>query len=195
MESLRTPIQIRIAVPADVPALHALIEASVRGLMPQGYTSDQLEGALGTLLGVDTQLIADGTYFVAEAVLNDNSMLVGCGGWSKRKTLFGSDHRRGREDELLDPHKDAAKIRAFFVHPQWARRLPGFRCIKPEATSRSSALKCRLRTARRFLSCAWPRQLAEADGIPFYPITEASRFVTSSLAWGVVTRSRPAAFD
>ncbi len=84
MESLRTPIQIRMAVPADIPALHALIEASVRGLMQQGYTSDQLEGALGTLLGVDTQLIADGTYFVAEAVLNDNSMLVGCGGWSKR---------------------------------------------------------------------------------------------------------------
>ncbi len=77
MESLRTSIQIRMAVPADVPALHALIEASVRELMPQGYTSDQLEGALGTLLGVDTQLIADGTYFVAEAVLNDKPVLVG----------------------------------------------------------------------------------------------------------------------
>src|SRR2546427_8699975 len=111
-----------MAVPTDIAALHALIEASVRGLMPQGYTSDQLEGALGTLLGVDTQLIADGTYFVAEAVLNDNSMLVGCGGWGKSKTLFGSDHPRGRVDEPLDSHKDAAKIRAFFFHPQWARR-------------------------------------------------------------------------
>src|SRR5205823_13418332 len=111
-----------MAVPTDIAALHALIEASVRGLMPQGYTSDQLEGALGTLLGVDTQLIADGTYFVAEAVLNDNSVLVGCGGWSKRKTLFGRDPRAGREDELLNPQKDAAKNRAFLVHPEWARR-------------------------------------------------------------------------
>src|SRR5207302_9423287 len=145
-----------MAVPTDIAALHALIEASVRGLMPQGHSSDQLEGALGTLLGVDTQLIADGTYFVAEAMLNDNSMLVGCGGWSKRKTLFGSDHRAGREDELLNPQKDAAKIRAFssiqngldaesaarFLRCasmprwppdsrdlRWARRLPGFRCI------------------------------------------------------------------
>src|SRR5438067_12086917 len=119
-----------MAVPADVPALHVIIEASGRGLMPQRYTSDQLEGALGTLLGVDTQLIADGTYFVAEAVLNDNSMLVGCGGWSKRKTLFGSDHRRGREDELLDLHKDEAKICSFFLHPQWARRGIGWKIHK-----------------------------------------------------------------
>jgi GNAT superfamily N-acetyltransferase len=130
VESLRTSIQIRMAVPADVPALHALIEASVRGLMPQGYTSDQLEGALGTLLGVDTQLIADGTYFVAEVVLNDKPVLVGCGGWSKRKTLFGSDHRPGREDELLNSQKDAAKIRAFFVHPEWARRGIGSEILK-----------------------------------------------------------------
>src|SRR5437867_12755451 len=107
-----------MAVPADVPALHVLIEASVRGLMPQGYTSDQLEGALGTLLGVDTQLIADGTYFVAEAELNDNSVLVGCGGWSKRKTLFGSDHRAGRVDELFNPQKVSVNIRVFFVHSE-----------------------------------------------------------------------------
>src|SRR5207247_9721215 len=100
------------------------------GRMPQGYTSEQLEGALGTLLGVDTQLIADGTYFVAEAVLNDSSVLVGCGGWSKRKTLFGSDHRAGREDELLNPQKDAAKIRAFFVHPAWARRGIGSKILE-----------------------------------------------------------------
>src|SRR2546428_12202917 len=114
-----------MAVPTDIAALHALIEASVRGLMPQGYTSDQLEGALGTLLGVDTQLIADGTYFVAEAVLNDNSVLVGCGGLSKSQTLFGSDHRPGREEEHLNSQKDAAKNRAFFLHPEWARRGNG----------------------------------------------------------------------
>jgi GNAT superfamily N-acetyltransferase len=120
-----------MAVPADVPALHALIEASVRGLMPQGYTKAQLDGAFGTLLGVDTQLIADGTYFVAEAALGaGTTTLVGCGGWSKRKTLFGSDHRAGREDELLDPKEDAAKIRAFFVHPEWARRGIGSKVLE-----------------------------------------------------------------
>src|SRR3989442_6270083 len=98
VESLRTPIQIRMAVPTDIAALHALIEASVRGLMPQGYTSDQLEGALGTLLGVDTQLIADGTYFVAEAVLNDNSVLVGCGGLGQSQTSFCHDPPARRAD-------------------------------------------------------------------------------------------------
>ncbi|HEV2731089.1 MAG TPA: GNAT family N-acetyltransferase [Terriglobales bacterium] len=131
VEQEHTPIRIRAAVPADVSELHKLIEASVRGLMPHGYTKDQLDGALGTLLGVDTQLIADGTYFVAEAGLGPGmSILVGCGGWSKRKTLFGSDHRPGREDELLDPHIDAAKIRAFFVHPEWARRGIGSRILE-----------------------------------------------------------------
>src|SRR3989441_12879228 len=121
VESLLTPIQIRMAVPTDIAALHALIEASVRGLMPQGYTSDQLEGALGTLLGVDTQLIADGTYFVAEAVLNDNSVLVGCGGWWKSKNLFGSGHPAGRAEEGLYSQKETGKIRALFVPPQLAR--------------------------------------------------------------------------
>src|SRR2546426_9074136 len=106
-----------MAVPADIAALHVLIEASVRGLMPQGYTSDQLEGALGTLLGVDTQLIADGTYFVAEAVLNDNSVLVGCGGLRKSKTPFGRGHRAGRENEAFNPPKKAGQNRALLLHP------------------------------------------------------------------------------
>ena len=73
---------------------------------------------MATVYGVDTQLIADGTYFIAESA----GVLAGCGGWSKHKTLFGGDHCAGREDDLLDPLQDAAKIRAFFVHPAWARR-------------------------------------------------------------------------
>lgn len=76
-----------------------------------------MEGALATVYGVDTQLITDGTYFVAES-----SYVLGCGGWSKRKTLFGGDHWSARQDELLDPRLEAAKIRAFFVHPNCARR-------------------------------------------------------------------------
>jgi GNAT superfamily N-acetyltransferase len=103
----------------DSQRLHQLIALSVRGLMPQSYTPAQLEGALGNWLGLDTQLIADGTYFIVETSTGE---LVGCGGWSKRKTPYGSDHRAGRENELLDPTVDAAKIRAFFVHPDWARR-------------------------------------------------------------------------
>ena len=110
---------LRLAVESDIESLHELIALSVRGLMPQAYTPAQLEAALGTWLGLDTQLIADGTYFAVE---NENRKIVACGGWSKRKTPYGSDHRANREDTLLDPKIDAAKIRAFFVHPEWARR-------------------------------------------------------------------------
>ena len=111
-------LTLRQAVPADVPALRVLIDASVRKLQAGDYTSAQIEGALQSVYGVDSQLIADGTYFVVEA----ESVIVGCGGWSKHKTLFGGDHWAAREDSLLDPHRDAAKIRAFFVHPDWVRR-------------------------------------------------------------------------
>ncbi len=109
---------LRIATRADIPALHELIALSVRGLMTREYSPTQLEAALGTWLGVDTRLVDDGTYFIVEC----DSVLVGCGGWSKRKTPYGSDHRPGREDALLHPKTEAAKIRAFFVHPEWARR-------------------------------------------------------------------------
>src|SRR3989442_14448418 len=129
-------IHLRLAVPEDVPILRELIEVSVRGLQAQDYSQAQIEGALKTVFGVDSQLIADGTYIVAEAERNTISraeaapkpsdlMIVGCGGWSKRKTLYGSDHWTGREDALLDPLRDAAKIRAFFIHPDWARRGVG----------------------------------------------------------------------
>jgi GNAT superfamily N-acetyltransferase len=111
---------LRKALPADVPHLRKLIEASVRVLQTADYTPNQIEGALQTVYGVDSQLIADGTYFVMEA--GPESVIVGCGGWSKRKTLFGGDRWTGREDTLLDPQQDAAKIRAFFVHPNWVRR-------------------------------------------------------------------------
>ena len=111
-------LTLRQAVPADVPALRLLIDASVRSLQAADYTPTQIEGALETVYGVDSQLIADGTYFVVEA----EEIIVGCGGWSKHKTLFGGDRWTAREDSLLDPQNDAAKIRAFFVHPGWVRR-------------------------------------------------------------------------
>jgi GNAT superfamily N-acetyltransferase len=121
--------RLRLAAEDDVPALHALIEASVRGLQAGDYTPAQMEGALGTVLGVDTQLIRDRTYFVAETAAAARR-LAGCGGWSRRKTLFGADHGPGREPELLDPATDAAKVRAIFVHPDFARQGLGSLILK-----------------------------------------------------------------
>jgi GNAT superfamily N-acetyltransferase len=122
-----SPFTIRLATAADIPVLRELIAASVRGLQAQDYTPAQLESALRTVYGVDSQLIADGTYFAVETSVeiktgNGQSIIVGCGGWSKRKTLYGGDVWIAREDTLLNPATDAAKIRAFFVHPSWARR-------------------------------------------------------------------------
>jgi len=115
-------LHIRKALAADIPRLREIIEASVRGLQAADYSPTQIEGALQSVYGVDTQLIADGTYLVAEEVIQQAPVIVACGGWSKRKTLYGGDQYAGREDSLLDPSRDAAKIRAFFVHPDWARR-------------------------------------------------------------------------
>jgi GNAT superfamily N-acetyltransferase len=118
-----SPFHVRLATEADIAALHALIEASVRVLQAGDYTPAQIEGALGTVLGLDTQLIADQTYYVIEAIKpSGEKVIAACGGWSKRKTLFGSDHGPYRESAFLDPATDAARIRAFFVHPDWARR-------------------------------------------------------------------------
>jgi GNAT superfamily N-acetyltransferase len=143
-------IHLRLAVPEDVPVLRELIDASVRRLQTQDYTPAQIEGALKTVFGVDSQLIADGTYIVAQAepaaveragAKNAPSewIIVGCGGWSKRKTLYGSDHWTGREDALLDPLCDAAKIRAFFIHPDWARRGVGSMILQACENAASSA--------------------------------------------------------
>jgi len=115
------PFRLRIATEADIPALHVLIESSVRGLQAGDYTSAQIDGALGTVLGVDTQLIRDRTYFLAESI-HPAGRIAGCGGWSRRKTLFGADCGPNRELDLLDPRTDAAKVRAIFVHPDFARR-------------------------------------------------------------------------
>jgi N-acetylglutamate synthase-like GNAT family acetyltransferase len=121
---------IRRAIPSDVPAIEALIGLSVRALQTQDYSQAQIEGALGTVFGVDSELIADRTYFVLEAVFDaGKAAIVGCGGWSKRRTLFGGDRVSGREDGLLDPLRDSAKIRAFFVHPDWARRGIGSKIL------------------------------------------------------------------
>lgn len=116
---------LRLAQPEDIPALQQLIALSVRGLMPD-YTSAQREAALGSVFGVDSQLISDGSYYVVEY----EHTIVGCGGWSKRKKLFGSDHAAQQDAGLLDPKQEAARIRAFFVHPHYARRGIGTKLLR-----------------------------------------------------------------
>jgi len=112
------PIILRKATLADIPQIEALIARSARGLSAEDYRPSQIEGALRGAFGVDTQLLADQTYFVAE----EAGRMVGCGGWSYRSTLFGGDARTGRDSSILDPRTQAAKIRAFFIDPVDARR-------------------------------------------------------------------------
>jgi len=145
-------VRIRLAGVEDIPVLRELIEASVRGLQAGDYTAGQIEGALKSVYGVDSQLIADGTYFVAE----EGSEVVGCGGWSKRKTLFGGDHYSGRVDDLLEPKRDAAKIRAFFVHPDRARRGIGGMILEACEEAAKAAGFTRLEMG------------ATLSGVPFY---------------------------
>jgi GNAT superfamily N-acetyltransferase len=118
-------IRLRTAQPSDVPALQDLIIRSARELSVPYYTSRQSEAAIRYVFGVDTQLIADQTYFLIEA----EGQVVACGGWSKRGTLFGGDQAKSGPDPLLDPTADAARIRAFFVEPRMARRGLGRRLI------------------------------------------------------------------
>jgi GNAT superfamily N-acetyltransferase len=115
---------IRLATREDTAELQHLIAASVRGLQAGDYSADQMEAAIAGVYGVDTTLIDDGTYFAAEIrdEATQQTTIVGCGGWSRWKTLFGGDQWHGRDELLLDPVHEAAKIRAFFVHPSWARR-------------------------------------------------------------------------
>ena len=120
-------LQIRLAILADIPALEELIRESVSVLSAEYYTSRQIASALSHVFGVDTQLILDGTYFVAEI----DGELAGSGGWSKRATLFGGDESKAdRLDPLLDPATEAARIRAFYVHPRWSRKGVGSRLLK-----------------------------------------------------------------
>lgn len=109
---------LRLATAADLPALSELIPLSARSLSQDWYSPEQIESAVRYVFGADSQLIADGTYFVAEM----GDRVVGCGGWSRRSTLYGGDQMKAAADPLLDPARDAARIRAFFVHPAFARR-------------------------------------------------------------------------
>ena len=143
---------LRLACSNDIPKLEALIERSVRELQSPYYSPAQMDGALGTVFGVDRQLIRDQTYFLAE----QDGAIIACGGWSKRASLFGSDVARATEDALLDPLQDAARIRAFFVHPEHVRRGLGRAIL--------AACEEAIRAAR-FRSV---ELVATLPGVPFY---------------------------
>jgi GNAT superfamily N-acetyltransferase len=131
MSAATDNLHYRLATLLDAERLQALIECSVRGLQGNDYTAAQREGALGSYFGVDSSLIVDGTYFVVELPdAGSEAPLVAAGGWSRRRTLCGGDHRPGRDDSFLDPATDVAKIRAFFVHPEWARRGIGTKLLQ-----------------------------------------------------------------
>jgi GNAT superfamily N-acetyltransferase len=115
-------VPLRLATSADIPALQALIADSARGLSGGFYTPAQIDAAITHVFGVDTQLIADGTYFVIDGTDASLPTPAAAGGWSARRTLFGGDQMKADTDPRLDPAAEPARIRAFFVHPQWARR-------------------------------------------------------------------------
>ena len=116
---------LRLATSDDVPALETLIAESVRGLGQPDYSAGQVEAALGNVWAVDRHLIQDGTFWIAEA----SGEIIGCGGWSRRRAIVGSGERVSEAD-ILSPANDAARIRAFFVHPGWARRGIGTALLK-----------------------------------------------------------------
>ena len=110
--------QLRLALPADVPAMEALIARSGIELSAGFYSEAQAAAVTRYVFGVDSQLVEDQTYFLIE----QDGEVVACGGWSKRNTLFGGDQTKTGPDPLLDPAREAARIRAFFVAPHMARR-------------------------------------------------------------------------
>lgn len=128
--------RLRNATLQDQPILRELIARSIRELGSSDYSRAQIDAALRGAFGVDSALIRDGTYFV---VVTDADEIVGCGGWSRRRTLFGSDSREDRDESNLDPRKDAAKIRAFFVDPAHARRGLGRTLLEHSETEAQSA--------------------------------------------------------
>jgi GNAT superfamily N-acetyltransferase len=147
--------QLRLATATDVLSIRELIADSVRGLAKGIYTDRQIELSIRSVFGVDHQLIEDGTYFVAES----GGRIVGCGGWSRRRTLFGaSEYAESRDSTLLDPTSQPAKIRAFFVHPNAARKGIG----------RAILQRCEAEALAEGFTSA--EMMATLPGVPLYEV-------------------------
>jgi len=169
-------MRIRLATTEDIPALRQLIDDSVRGLSVTHYSARQIESALQEVFGVDTQLILDKTYFIAEI----DGQIVGAGGWSKRTTLFGGDgSKSGRVDSLLDPAKEPARIRAFYIRPQWSRRGIGSRILDEcEGGARVSGFKSvELASTLPGVPFYLSRGYAKAEAIPI-PMESGETLIT-----------------
>lgn len=143
---------LRRARAAETDILSRLITRSAVALSAGYYDPAQTAAAIAHVFGVDSDLVADGTYFVVEA----DGVPVGCGGWSRRRTLFGGDNFDGRDSALLDPAQDAAKIRAFFVDPNHARRGIAGSLLRASEVAAAAAGFTRLEL------------MATLPGIPFY---------------------------
>jgi len=165
---------IRLAQTADIPVLRELIERSARGLSRDHYTPAEIEAAIRYVFGVDSNLIADGTYFVAEL----DGVVAGCGGWSARRTLYGGDQRPMGASDRLDPGSEPARIRAFFIAPEAARRGIGRRLLASceEAARRAGFASFEL--------------MSTLPGVPFYRALGfvAVEEVADALPNGVVLR-------
>ncbi len=165
---------IRLAVLEDSTEIQTLIADSVRALATNDYTEEQIEIALRGVWGLDTQLIRDRTYFVAEC----GGHIVGCGGWSKRATLFGGDGLSDRDDVELDPRIDAARIRAFFVHPRYARHGIGSSILKHcEQAARSCGFR-RLELGATLLGERLYRSHGYVAAVPYEYECEPSKYMT-----------------
>jgi GNAT superfamily N-acetyltransferase len=149
-------LKLRIATRADMPDMSALMSAAIGQLMGAFLTPEQVIGSHETM-GIDTQLIDDGTYFAVE----EDGVLVGCGGWSRRATLYGGNHSAGRDDSLLDPFKDAARVRAMYTHPDHVRRGIGKMIIEAAETAarnegfKRTTLGATLAGEPLYLSCGY----------------------------------------
>jgi len=131
----------RIATVADVSAITELMSTAISENMKDFLTTTEVEAAKESM-GVDSSLITDGTYFVIETEHQGEIVMVGCGGWGKRKTLYGGDHTIGRDDTMSDPMKDAARIRAMYTHPDWTRCGIGTLLLNlGESTARQAGFK------------------------------------------------------
>jgi N-acetylglutamate synthase-like GNAT family acetyltransferase len=131
----------RVASLADIPSIIELMRAAIKENMKSFLSAVEIEAAQETM-GVDRSLVNDGTYFVIETVHEGNTVIIGCGGWGKRKTLYGGDHTVGRDDSLSDPAVDAARIRAMYTHPDWTRQGIGSLLLDlGEAAARQSGFK------------------------------------------------------
>lgn len=152
-------LSLRIACDDDSPVLERLIEMTVRESLSRWYPVEQLAAALGPVFGLDRRLIRDGTYFVAE----NSGEIIACGGWSRRLAVYGGGRERaGAEaDEELNPVTDAARVRAFFVHPKWERRGVGRALLRAsevaigQAGFRRIELVATLPGERLYASCGY----------------------------------------